>query len=87
MIGRIVDGRPLLVLSLAAGGALRAYPNACPDSIRPLHLGELTDDVLRCPWHGCRFDAATGRRLEGPGSSLEPLPVEVRDGAVWVETA
>lgn len=84
LVGRIIERRPLLVVSLG-DGALRAYRNACPDSILPLHLGTLEDGVVRCPWHGCRFDAATGQRVEGRGGALEPLPIEIRDGALWVE--
>lgn len=93
--GALIDGFPVLVVR--RGGTTRAFRNACPGSILPLHVGRLEDDVLVCLWHGCRFDAATGERLpdtapepgSGPASvaagPLQPLPADERDGRLWVE--
>lgn len=81
--GSLVEGFPVLLLR--ASGGLRAYRNACPGSILPLHLGERSGGAVVCPWHGCRFDPESGARLEGEGPGLEPLPVEVENGTVRVE--
>lgn len=83
LFGRIVDGRePVLVVRL--GDDLRAFRNACPDSILPLDLGELREGAIYCPWHGCRYDAMSGERLDEDAPGLDPLPLEVEGGTVWV---
>ncbi len=81
--GSLVDGYPVLLLR--AGGELRAFRNACPGSILPLHLGGREAGAVVCPWHGCRFDVESGTRLEGEGPGLERLESGVEDGTVWVE--
>ena len=41
-------------------------------------------DVITCPWHGFCFDSKTGECLTAPEAQLEPLPLQVRDGRVFV---
>jgi 3-phenylpropionate/trans-cinnamate dioxygenase ferredoxin component len=58
------------------------------------------DGCLECPWHGARYDVGTGKMVRGPQGAFKPLagavkattgamplktlPVEVRDGAIWL---
>lgn len=63
---------------------LFAYRNACPHRGMPLHDGELEGDVLTCAWHGYRFDVTSGECENVPQVQLEPFPLRVRDGRVWV---
>jgi thiosulfate dehydrogenase (quinone) large subunit len=45
---------------------------------------EARGDVLACPCHGARFDAATGAVVHGPARRpLEPVAVVERDGGVY----
>jgi 3-phenylpropionate/trans-cinnamate dioxygenase ferredoxin component len=82
-----IDGLPVLLCALKDGDAVVfAYRNACGRSVLPLHLGTLVGDEINCPWHGCRYDARTGRALSGSTTDLEPLAVSVRDGVVYVAT-
>jgi nitrite reductase (NADH) small subunit len=37
-----------------------------------------------CPWHGFEFDIATGRHPGDPKVRLRPVPVEVREGRIYV---
>lgn len=99
LFGRLVEGSPILVVRLDGPGdslnggarprrpesALRAYRNVCPGSLLPLHLGTLEGGEIRCPWHGCRFDAGTGRRRDAEGTPLSSLPVWLEGGRVWVQ--
>ena len=61
-----------------------AYVVACP------HLGCPTDfdtkaRVFTCPCHDSAFDLADGRCLKGPSPrGLDPLPVDVQNGEVFV---
>ena len=79
-----LGGFPLLLVR--AGGALRAYVNACPHQYLPLdHKGSrlLSADgrVLRCTSHGAGYLAETGEGVEGPGAglALDPVPITVGD--------
>lgn len=77
------EGTPLLLVRL--GGEVYAYRDGCPPgSTLTLHLGRLEDSTLVCPWHGCRYDARTGRRQDGDGERLQVFPVAVQDGEIKV---
>lgn len=83
LLGVTVGDFPLLLLDV--GPRIAAFRDACPGSILPLSLGSVQDGLLRCPWHGCSFDAATGGRVAGDGPDLRALRIEV-DGTrakVW----
>jgi nitrite reductase/ring-hydroxylating ferredoxin subunit len=79
-----IGGTPVLVC--AVGDDVAAFRNACGRSVLPLHLGTLAGDEIRCAWHGCRFDARTGKRLDREGPDLETFSTSVRDGVVYVAT-
>lgn len=81
--GELVEGYPVLLLR--TGDGVRAYRNTCPGSMLPLHFGEREGESLVCPWHGCRFDAATGRREDGEGPPLARLEAGVEGDRIWVE--
>lgn len=81
--GYMAAGQPVLLLEAREG--IRAYRNACPDSILPLHLGRREEGEVVCPWHGCRFDAATGERRDGEGPGLRPVPLRTDGGTIRVE--
>lgn len=76
------EGQGVLVVRI--DGEIYAHRNGCPpDSALALHLGELDGTTLVCPWHGCRYDIRTGKRLDAEGK-LGVLPVAVKDGVVKV---
>ena len=77
-----VDGLPVLLCSLEAG--VFAYRNACGGTALPLHLGTLAGGEIHCPWHGCHYDARTGKQIGGAGIDLMPFPVTVQDGMIRV---
>lgn len=44
------------------------------------------DDIhIVCPWHGYEYNIRTGRNAGNPRLKLKPVPVVVRDGAVYVQ--
>lgn len=61
-----------------------AYSVVCP------HLGcpvgyDVTKKVFACPCHESAFSLEDGSRLKGPSPrGLDPLPVEIKDGAIHV---
>jgi len=53
--------------------------NLCPHKGEALCEGQLTDDVIECPWHKARFDIKTGSGLSalaGNGVKSWPLTIE-----------
>lgn len=68
-------GREFVVARVA--DALCAFPARCPHQLGPLQAGALADGQVACPWHGDRFDVATGENLSGRPCVLSHLP-EVR---------
>lgn len=68
LVAITVGDEPVLLSRL--DGALVAVRNRCGDSPMPLQFGVLDGRVLTCPWHGCRYDLATGERVDRPGPGL-----------------
>ena len=78
------DGRSAVVLNL--DNNLFAYRNECAHQGLPLDGGEFDVEkgTLTCPWHGFCYDARSGECSTAPQVQLEPLPLRVQDGKVWV---
>ena len=63
---------------------LIAHVARCPHQMGPLEPAAA--GIVRCPWHGYRFDARTGVCLTGQLCRLIQAPrVVVRDGRLWLE--
>jgi len=78
-----LGGERLLLANLGSG-EVYAYRNNCPDTPFPLDGAIVEGSILRCPWHGCRFDLRGGRRIDTQGPGLGVVPVRVEDGMVVV---
>jgi nitrite reductase/ring-hydroxylating ferredoxin subunit len=64
-------------------GALLAHSRICPHWLGPLETPLDGDGCLTCPWHGYRFDAATGRSADGRGLRLARAPaIRIEAGRV-----
>ena len=70
---------------------VRAWINVCPHAGRRLDWApgqflKSKDGLLVCAAHGASFELQRGECVAGPcrGESLREVPVEVRDGAVWL---
>ena len=62
MLAVDVAGKSVLIARI--GGQIAAVLNSCPHLGLAMTRGALTDGVLRCPWHGSRFDFCSGRNLD-----------------------
>lgn len=78
------DGAQVIVLRSKEG--LRAFRNACAHQGLPLDRGvcDVESGTITCPWHGFRFDSASGECFSAPQCQLEPFPLRVTDGVLWV---
>ncbi|HEY9682983.1 MAG TPA: NifU family protein [Oculatellaceae cyanobacterium] len=72
-------------------GKLFAYRNSCPHMGLPLDGGSIAASgshlTLTCPAHGFQFTLASGECLTAPQVQLEPFPLKVVDGRIWVRPA
>ncbi len=68
-------------------GRFYALEDRCSHQEAPLSEGEIVDDCcVKCPWHGAKFDLATGRALTLPAvAPVRTFPVIVENGQVFVE--
>ena len=62
-----------------------AVDNRCPHMGFPLSRGSCHDGILTCHWHHARFDLRSGGTFDPFADDVRVYPVEVRDGAVWVD--
>jgi nitrite reductase/ring-hydroxylating ferredoxin subunit len=73
------------------GDVVRAWLNICPHAGRRLDWApgqflKSKDGTLVCAAHGASFELQGGECVAGPcrGAALRAVPVEVRDGQVWL---
>jgi nitrite reductase/ring-hydroxylating ferredoxin subunit len=66
-----IDGTPFRILALE-GGEIVAHSTVCPHWRGPLDDCLPQGGILRCPWHGCRFDLRTGLSADGGSYRLGP---------------
>ncbi len=59
------------------GDTIHALHDQCAHAGGPLSGGKIVDGCIECPWHGSRFELATGRRRRGPTAYDQPA-YEVR---------
>jgi 3-phenylpropionate/trans-cinnamate dioxygenase ferredoxin subunit len=69
------------------GGNYYAMSNICTHAGAELHEGELNGTELKCPWHGAKWDVATGNLVWFPQKlkALGSYKVTVENGTVYVE--
>lgn len=74
------------VILIRSKGGLRAFRNACAHQGLPLERGvcDAAAGTITCPWHGFQFDSESGECFSAPQCQLEPFPLRVTDGIVWV---
>jgi len=82
---RRVEAAGVGLVLLRDGDDVLAIGESCPHLGAPMVDGWLDRGPLVCPWHGSRFDPATGQVVRGPATA--PLPcyqTRVRAGKIEV---
>jgi nitrite reductase/ring-hydroxylating ferredoxin subunit len=62
-----VNGRKLGLYNV--NGSFYVLEDVCPHRGAPLTEGECEGAEVICPWHGARFDLATGSHLSPPAQT------------------
>ena len=71
-----LDGEEVVVVII--DGEYFAFGNICPHAGGPLVDGELSGDIVTCPWHSTPFNVKTGEAQPG-GVTDDPVPTyEIR---------
>jgi nitrite reductase/ring-hydroxylating ferredoxin subunit len=83
--GKQVSAGGKAVAVFRVGGALHAMDGVCPHRGGPLGEGAVADGIVTCPWHGWRFEVATGKCVNVPGKVQACLPVREESGEIVVE--
>ncbi|MDE1865930.1 MAG: Rieske 2Fe-2S domain-containing protein [Candidatus Micrarchaeota archaeon] len=81
-----VEGKDEIVLA-NVGGTIYAMRGVCNHEGGPLPEGTLEETVITCPWHGAKWDVATGKCAEFP-IDLDPeptYPVTVEGDEIYIE--
>lgn len=79
-----VEGRRIALFR--DGERIYAVDDECTHQGAPLSEGSAEDGEVECPWHGSRFDLATGEVREDPADEpVTSYPVRVQDDDVEVE--
>jgi len=87
-VARVDDVPPGTIIQVQAGdrsyalvnleGSLHALDNNCPHNGGPLGKGTLYGRELGCPWHGWRWDVASGRNCwPDTGWRVPKVPVRI----------
>ncbi|WP_254537508.1 Rieske (2Fe-2S) protein [Halomarina litorea] len=66
-------------------GRVFAVDNRCPHMGFPLTRGSVEDGILTCHWHHARFELEEGDTFDIWADDVQTFPVEVRDGAVFLD--
>jgi nitrite reductase/ring-hydroxylating ferredoxin subunit len=84
--GKVVEaeGRSIALFNVA--GTFHAIDNTCTHEGGPLGEGELSSEVVTCPWHNTEFNVKTGEAL-GPltDEGVRSFAVKVQGNDVLVE--
>ncbi len=93
-VGKVTDIEPGTCVPVEVGdrwialfnvdGAIYAMDNTCPHAGGPLGEGLLINDVVKCPWHGWKFNVRTGQRPDNPEFTVACYEVRVVHDEVQV---
>ncbi len=78
-----LDGKVIALSNV--GGKIYAIDNVCLHRGGPLGEGELSGQVVTCPWHGWQYDVTSGKLVTNPAVGVETYPVELRGDDVYVD--
>jgi nitrite reductase/ring-hydroxylating ferredoxin subunit len=71
-----VNGKEIVITNM--NGKFCALDDRCAHMNAPLSMGNLTGDVVTCPFHGAKFNVASGKKIAEPvltpSQEMEPLP-------------
>lgn len=77
--------REFAVIRLAEPDRVFVIDNTCPHAGGNLAGGDVTGEIVTCPWHHWKFDLRSGICTHSALAKVRSYSVEVRDGNVWID--
>ena len=78
-----LNGKMIALFNVA--GQVHASDNACLHRGGPLGEGALEGGTVTCPWHGWKFDAASGACQMNPKMKVRTYPVKIEGPDIFVD--
>lgn len=70
------NGKEIVIANV--NGKFYALDDRCAHMNAPLSMGNLTANIVTCPFHGAKFDVTSGKKIAEPvltpSQEMEPLP-------------
>lgn len=82
--GKVISVNGNLIALFNVDGTFYAIDNTCLHRGGPLGEGFLEGKVVTCPWHGWRYDVATGTSTINPQVKVRSYPVQVEGEEIKV---
>ncbi len=82
--GRTVEVDGIWIAVFNMQGIFYAIDNSCPHAGGPLGEGKLCEGVVECPWHGWKFDVASGERVGNPNFQVTCCEVRVHGDEIQI---
>lgn len=79
----VVGGRIVAVFNV--DGTFHALDGICPHAGGPLAKGNLSQNIVTCPWHGWQFDVTNGRHCLNQTLKQPCFQLSVEGTDLWVE--
>ncbi len=81
-----LDADDISIVIIRLEDKLMAYRNECAHQGLPLDRGmiDTANGTITCPYHGFCYDAMSGECLTAVQAQLEPFPLRIQDGIVWI---
>jgi nitrite reductase/ring-hydroxylating ferredoxin subunit len=71
-----VDGKEIVIANM--NRKFYSIDDRCAHTNAPLSMGNLAGNIVTCPFHGAKFDVASGEKIAEPvltpSEEMEPLP-------------
>lgn len=83
--GKMVVVNGTIIALFRVDGAYFAIDNDCCHQGGPLGEGWLEGNLVVCPWHGWKFDLATGDSPFNPNARQRTYPVTVEGNDLFLE--
>ncbi|TIU04817.1 MAG: hypothetical protein E5W44_27135, partial [Mesorhizobium sp.] len=85
MLRQVVGGENVILSR--QGAVVSCFQNACAHLGLEIDGGAVEDSIVTCPWHGFRYDLASGECLIAPEVQLQPHMVRLIGNRVEVRLA
>jgi nitrite reductase (NADH) small subunit len=83
--GTVVQANGKEIALFKVGDEVFAIDNECPHREGPLGFGDLSEDIVTCPFHAWQINVRTGEVVDFPSMCARTYPCRVVDGGVYLD--